>query len=205
MPFAPTEFTQVNAAINRVLVRRAMALLDPQPGERVADFFCGLGNFTLPIARRGAQRRRRRGQRSAGRARAGQRAAQRARGAQRASRRQSVRRSTRRGVAALRPLDRALIDPPREGAIELVKALPGRDAERRPDADRLRVVQSGDARARRGRAGARARLSARRPRASSTCSRTPRTSNRSRCSSRGIRPPSRPSTRRPRRWPSASS
>ena len=55
MPFAPTEFTQVNRAINRVLVRRAMALLDPRPGERVADFFCGLGNFTLPIARRGAE------------------------------------------------------------------------------------------------------------------------------------------------------
>ena len=54
MPFAPTEFTQVNYAVNRVLVRRAMALLAPQPGERIADFFCGLGNFTLPIARRGA-------------------------------------------------------------------------------------------------------------------------------------------------------
>ena len=54
MPFGPAEFTQVNDAINRVLVRRAVALLDPQPGERIADFFCGLGNFTLPIARRGA-------------------------------------------------------------------------------------------------------------------------------------------------------
>jgi 23S rRNA (uracil1939-C5)-methyltransferase len=55
MPFGPAEFTQVNDAINRVLVRRAVALLAPQPGERIADFFCGLGNFTLPIARRGAQ------------------------------------------------------------------------------------------------------------------------------------------------------
>ena len=53
-PYAPTEFTQVNPSINRVLVRRAMTLLDPRPGERIADFFCGLGNFTLPIARRGA-------------------------------------------------------------------------------------------------------------------------------------------------------
>jgi 23S rRNA (uracil1939-C5)-methyltransferase len=55
MPFAPTEFTQVNHQINRVMVHRTVRLLDPQPGERIADFFCGLGNFTLPIARRGAQ------------------------------------------------------------------------------------------------------------------------------------------------------
>jgi len=54
MPFAPTEFTQVNADMNRIMVGRAMRLLDPQAGERIADFFCGLGNFTLPIARRGA-------------------------------------------------------------------------------------------------------------------------------------------------------
>ncbi len=55
MPFAPTEFTQVNSDMNRLMVGRAMRLLDPQPGERIADFFCGLGNFTLPIARSGAQ------------------------------------------------------------------------------------------------------------------------------------------------------
>ncbi|WP_374538479.1 23S rRNA (uracil(1939)-C(5))-methyltransferase RlmD [Chitinimonas taiwanensis] len=54
MPYKPTEFTQVNPHINRVLVGRAIRLLDPQPGERIADLFCGLGNFTLPIARRGA-------------------------------------------------------------------------------------------------------------------------------------------------------
>ncbi|MBA4213498.1 MAG: 23S rRNA (uracil(1939)-C(5))-methyltransferase RlmD [Polaromonas sp.] len=50
MPFKPTDFTQVNPAINRVLVTRALRLLDAQKNERVIDWFCGLGNFTLPIA-----------------------------------------------------------------------------------------------------------------------------------------------------------
>ena len=54
MPYRPTEFTQVNSGVNRILVRRVMQMLDPRPGERIADLFCGLGNFTLPIARRGA-------------------------------------------------------------------------------------------------------------------------------------------------------
>jgi len=53
--FRPTDFTQVNHAVNRILVSRAVRLLDPQPGERVADLFCGLGNFSLPIATRGAR------------------------------------------------------------------------------------------------------------------------------------------------------
>ncbi len=50
MPFKPTDFTQVNHHINRVLVARALRLLDAQPDERIADLFCGLGNFTLPLA-----------------------------------------------------------------------------------------------------------------------------------------------------------
>ncbi len=50
MPFKPTDFTQVNPHINRVLVSRALRLLDAQGHERVIDWFCGLGNFTLPIA-----------------------------------------------------------------------------------------------------------------------------------------------------------
>ncbi|HUG25867.1 23S rRNA (uracil(1939)-C(5))-methyltransferase RlmD [Piscinibacter sp.] len=52
MPFKPTDFTQVNHQINDVLVGRALRLLDPGADERVIDWFCGLGNFTLPIARR---------------------------------------------------------------------------------------------------------------------------------------------------------
>lgn len=50
MPFKPTDFTQVNPHINRVLVSRALRLLDVQRTDRVIDWFCGLGNFTLPLA-----------------------------------------------------------------------------------------------------------------------------------------------------------
>jgi len=52
MPFKPTDFTQVNPHINQVLVGRALRLLDVQRDERVIDWFCGLGNFTLPLATR---------------------------------------------------------------------------------------------------------------------------------------------------------
>jgi 23S rRNA (uracil1939-C5)-methyltransferase len=51
MPFKPTDFTQVNPFINRVLVTRALCLLAVNKNERVIDWFCGLGNFTLALAR----------------------------------------------------------------------------------------------------------------------------------------------------------
>ena len=55
LPYAPDDFTQVNKALNRELVAIALAALDFQPGERVLDFFCGLGNFSLPLAQSGAE------------------------------------------------------------------------------------------------------------------------------------------------------
>ncbi|HBJ67951.1 MAG TPA: 23S rRNA (uracil(1939)-C(5))-methyltransferase RlmD [Alcaligenes faecalis] len=55
MPYRPTDFTQVNHDINRSLISRALTLLDVKPEHRVADLFCGLGNFSLPLARRAAE------------------------------------------------------------------------------------------------------------------------------------------------------
>jgi 23S rRNA (uracil1939-C5)-methyltransferase len=53
LPFSPTDFTQVNHRVNDVLVSRVVRLLAPQPEDVVADFFCGLGNFSLPLAKLG--------------------------------------------------------------------------------------------------------------------------------------------------------
>jgi 23S rRNA (uracil1939-C5)-methyltransferase len=50
--FAPTDFVQVNGELNRLMVERALDLLDPRSSDRALDLFCGLGNFTLPIALR---------------------------------------------------------------------------------------------------------------------------------------------------------
>lgn len=55
LEFHPTDFIQVNAEMNAIAVRQALALLDLKPEDRVLDLFCGLGNFTLPLARRAAQ------------------------------------------------------------------------------------------------------------------------------------------------------
>ena len=55
LPFRPTDFTQVNHQGNAVLVSRALRLLAPAASENVVDFFCGLGNFTLPLATRAAR------------------------------------------------------------------------------------------------------------------------------------------------------
>jgi 23S rRNA (uracil1939-C5)-methyltransferase len=121
--FAPTDFTQVNHGVNRVLVRRAVALLEPRTGERVADLFCGVGNFSLAIARSGAEVVG-----VEGSAELVRRAASNAEANGLAGAAAFVERDLYRAVAdplaGLGRFDRMLIDPPRDGAMDVVKALP---------------------------------------------------------------------------------
>jgi 23S rRNA (uracil1939-C5)-methyltransferase len=123
MPFKPVEFTQVNHGINRMLIRRAMRLLDAKPGERVADFFCGLGNFSLPIARSGATVVGIEGSEGLV-ARAVENAARNGLSATTDFRVADLFKMTPETYAELGRFDKLLIDPPRDGAIELVKSLP---------------------------------------------------------------------------------
>jgi len=118
--FRPTDFTQVNHAVNRILVRHAMNLLDPRPRERIADLFCGLGNFSLPIASRGAEVLGVEGN------------AELVRRAETNARDNGLAARARFQVAnlfeapcriELGGFDKLLIDPPRDGAVEVVKAL----------------------------------------------------------------------------------
>ena len=123
MAFRPTEFTQVNAGVNRVLVKRAVDALDPKPGERVGDLFCGLGNFSLPIATRGATVIGMEG--SPGLvARAGENA--RANGLEHLASfiAHDLYTDAEGALKKLGPVDKLLIDPPRDGAMEICKALP---------------------------------------------------------------------------------
>jgi 23S rRNA (uracil1939-C5)-methyltransferase len=123
--FGPTDFTQVNHAVNRLLVVRAVSLLDPRPGERIIDFFCGLGNFTLPIARSGAQVLGLEGSAPL---------LERARANGRANgldcRFEAANLFDASACAALPVCDKALLDPPREGAIEVVKSFAARPPSR---------------------------------------------------------------------------
>ena len=130
MPFAPTEFTQVNHRLNRVMVHRAIRLLDPQPNERIADFFCGLGNFTLPIAKSGAQVLGIEGSQALV-----------MRGLQGAAHNglsdntdfiaMNLFEMDEKTLADLGTFDKWLVDPPRDGAVELVKAITPETAPQR--------------------------------------------------------------------------
>ncbi|WP_462320598.1 23S rRNA (uracil(1939)-C(5))-methyltransferase RlmD [Halochromatium sp.] len=143
LAFEPTDFTQVNLELNRRMIDQALRLLDPQPDERVLDLFCGIGNFTLPLARHArelvgvegdaglvaraetnaarngienaqffaadlyAQTPRQGDSQSGGLARAG---------AQTSS-------SSSAAAPWLEPFDKALLDPPRSGALEVLDGL----------------------------------------------------------------------------------
>ena len=129
MPFKPTDFTQVNPHINRVLVTRALRLLGAQRHERVIDWFCGLGNFTLPIATQAGQVLGVEGS-AALVARARQNCEQNQASApahQALAATEFAARNlfdmTAAQLVADGTADRWLVDPPREGAFALVKAL----------------------------------------------------------------------------------
>ena len=121
--FAPTDFTQVNHAVNRVLVRRALSLLEPRAGERVADLFCGVGNFTLAIARSGATTIGVEGSADLVR-RAAANAQLNGLAATASFVELDLYRSGSEVLAGLGRFDRMLLDPPRDGAMGVVKALP---------------------------------------------------------------------------------
>lgn len=127
--FRPTDFTQVNHDMNRVLVRRALGLLAVRPGETVADMFCGLGNFTLPLARLGAQVVGVEGSAPLI-ARARENAVANGLDGRIAYHVANLFEVTPGQLAGWGRFGRMLIDPPREGAVELVKAL-GEDAPSR--------------------------------------------------------------------------
>ena len=122
LQFRPTDFTQVNHGVNRMLVRRAMALLAPGPGERIGDLFCGLGNFTLPIARSGAHVLGIEGSRPLVE-RASANAALNGLAGRCQFQVANLFEATAETLTRWGRLDKLLIDPPREGALAIVKAI----------------------------------------------------------------------------------
>ena len=125
-PFKPNEFTQVNPQINRVMIRRAMQLLAPKNNETIADFFCGIGNFTLPIARSGAQVLGLEGLANL---------VDRANESAALNSISHVKfgvadlfKMTESSLLELGHFDKWLVDPPRDGAFELVKAITAQSA-----------------------------------------------------------------------------
>jgi 23S rRNA (uracil1939-C5)-methyltransferase len=132
MRYKPTDFTQVNPHINRALVARALSLLEVQPQDRVADLFCGLGNFTLPLA---TQAREVVG--IEGSSTLTDRAME---GAREHGLQDKTRFATLNlfevdvdWLRALGRFDRMLIDPPREGAEAVARALSALTDEERPE------------------------------------------------------------------------
>lgn len=129
MPFRPTDFTQVNPYINRVLVARALRSLQVKKTERVIDWFCGLGNFTLPLATQasevlgieGAETLVARSRDNYARNQAARASGQALAPTQFVAR--NLFEMTPEMLVADGTADKWLVDPPREGAFSLAKAL----------------------------------------------------------------------------------
>lgn len=122
MPFKPADFTQVNHMMNRALVSRAIRLLEVQASDRVLDLFCGIGNFTLPLARKANAVLGIEGLESlTTRAKAN---AEHNQLADKASFMQSnLFEVSGETIASWGKAERWLMDPPREGAMEICQAL----------------------------------------------------------------------------------
>ena len=122
MPFKPADFTQVNHLMNRSLVSRAVRLLDVQASDRVLDLFCGIGNFTLPLARRASAVLGIEGLESLT-----TRAMENAVHNQLADKARFMQSNlfevTTETIASWGKANRWLMDPPREGAMEICQAL----------------------------------------------------------------------------------
>ncbi|WP_350029052.1 23S rRNA (uracil(1939)-C(5))-methyltransferase RlmD [Caballeronia sp. GAFFF1] len=122
MPFKPTDFTQVNHQINRVLVSRALSLLAAERTDRVLDLFCGIGNFTLPLARVSREVVGIEGS-EALTARALENAKANGVDGHTSFACRNLFEVTADDMRALGRFDKFLIDPPREGALAVSKAL----------------------------------------------------------------------------------
>jgi 23S rRNA (uracil1939-C5)-methyltransferase len=122
MPFRPTDFTQVNHQINRVLVGRALRLLAPAKTDRVLDLFCGIGNFTLPLARISREVVGIEGS-DVLTSRALENAKENGVDGHTSFACRNLFEVTADDIRALGQFDKYLIDPPREGALAVSKAL----------------------------------------------------------------------------------
>jgi len=122
MPFKPTDFTQVNHHINRVLVDRALKLLQIAPEHRVIDWFCGLGNFTLPLATKAREVLGIEGS-AALVARSLENAMLNGLAGKTAFEARNLFELTPADLVSFGPAQRWLVDPPREGAFALAKAM----------------------------------------------------------------------------------
>jgi 23S rRNA (uracil1939-C5)-methyltransferase len=130
MPFKPTDFTQVNHQINGVLVSRALRLLDVRGHERVIDWFCGLGNFALPIATQAREVLGIEGSDTLV-ARSRENAALNGLGTKTSFAARNLFELSPEDLVAYGAADKWLVDPPREGAFAIAKALADLHAEPR--------------------------------------------------------------------------
>jgi 23S rRNA (uracil1939-C5)-methyltransferase len=128
LEFQPLDFVQVNAGMNVRMMARTMELLDPQPTDRVLDLFCGLGNFTLPIARRVGEVVGVEGEHGLVE-RAAENAARNGIGNARFQV-ANLFEDQRSADWARQPWDKMLLDPPRAGADKVLEYLPHKQTRR---------------------------------------------------------------------------